>query len=116
MNQESSQVSNRADPKVNTHDDTPGDSIFGDPMVKYFTITGILALVSLIALVVYYIISHIEAKRALLQDRQAHSMMHVPSNNPTPKKNYNSQSETTPAGATGGRYAIPLLMRSASRK
>ncbi|KAK2166351.1 hypothetical protein LSH36_40g22007 [Paralvinella palmiformis] len=89
-------------------------NVFDKPIVKYFTVTSVFALIALLALLVYYIISHIESKRALQADRKSYACIQMPPSGGRrmSRPMLNGDCETS---NNRGRYAFPFIWKLARR-
>lgn len=74
------------------------------PLVQYFVVTGALALISLIMLVIHYILAQIEQRRALEADRKL-SFGAPPNGN----SRISRQSED---GGASRKMTFPFILRS----
>jgi hypothetical protein len=74
------------------------------PMVRYFVVTGILAFIAVIMLIIHCIISQIEHRRSIEQDRKL-------SFGPAPSSN-SRLSRQSPDANTSRKMAFPFMLRS----
>ena len=68
-------------------------NMFDKPIVRYFSITAIIAFVALVLLVVYCAISYIGKKRVQHEDRKKYGFLRVKSSGP--RRTLNTESDTS---------------------
>ncbi len=77
-------------------------------MAKYFIVTGSLAVLAVIILVIYYLLSIVAQRRAIAMDRKSRGLLHVPSSGGL----WSSTPGTSEGGSGKTRAAIPLIMKT----